>query len=197
MRENFLPNNGMSAIGLLIAGATGTIATPAAGTDSAGHIVAVRNATQRLMLVTRLRVAVAFLPITTGDQIFGFDVFGVTGYTASHTGGAAMVPCEKILGTAFPAAEVPAAAELRIATTAALTDGTHAALTRRIGGAAASFNASAISNTMPPLVFEWRAPDGKALALPNNTGIVVRNRALVAAGGAIQAADFDMDVQLH
>lgn len=192
MRENVFANNQTSSPGYRIAGRSNAVAALVAGTDALGHLVAVRNATTRLWLVTRLRVAMALPTPPTLAQELGFTVFKATAYTASHTGGLAMVAVPDVTSfPATPAADIPAGTELRIADTAALTDGTHAALTQIEGGTSIAVTAAADAEKVP-LEWLWQMPGGKAIAVQTNEGIVVPN--LVAFVSGTARLWFEMDL---
>lgn len=185
MRENVFPNTGFSSPGYHIAGRSNVIATPPAGTDALGHLVAYRNPSARLVLLTKVKVILTIVSPPTAAQELGFSVFKATGYTASHTGGLAMSAFAKGLA-ATPASDAPQAADMRIADTAALTDGTHAALTLLIGSVSRLYAAAAATVLNEEQRYEWAIPDGKAIALSTDQGIIVPNLVLGGAGSSVR-----------
>lgn len=197
MRENVFNNTGMSSPGYIVAGKSGLVATPAAGTDSAGHLAAFRNATGKLVNVTRIRVIYSVINASTaGIQEFGFSVFKLTTYSASHTGGGAMSVVRKTPGLGIPTANVPAATECRIASTSPLTDGTHDAVTLYIGGNSRQFTDQDVTPIVPnqDIIWEWAMPDGKAIPLIANEGILISNDIL---GGTASSVRCRVELELQ
>jgi hypothetical protein len=183
VRENVFPNNQTAYPGYRISGFSGSVATPAAD----AVLVAQRNATTRLWLVTRLFAALSNPVAVTTDQEQGFYVQKANTYGTSHTGGAALVPLAELTSGGVPASDVanlPAATELRIATTAALGGGGGLAGTNTIGGKACRSGTATDVSWRPPLEWEWKAPAGKAIAVQNNEGILLLNLVTLASGNA-------------
>lgn len=192
MRENVFANNGTSSFGYHIAARSGVVATPAAQTDSAGHLVALRNATTKLWLVTQIRVTYTIVTAPTAAQELGFSLYKLTGYSASHTGGNAISELNRTPSLVDSAA--PADTELRISNTSSLSDGTHDALTLLIGSVSRLYAAAAATVVNDQLVYEWIMPDGKAIFLANNEGLVVPNLILGGAGSSVRV-HFECDIQ--
>lgn len=175
---------------------TGTLAAAlAAGSGTAGHVFAFRwgDAT-RLCVITKLKTR--FLPLTpftaaTLTDHTSFDAFIVRSYTASHTGGTALTPTgnnnkmRTSMGTSL-------ATDVRIATTAALTAGTHTfdafpfAQSIRKGNRVNP--AAATEETIMPqadgmeMEFDMGGGD-HPITLAQNEGIVIRNRTVWPAAG--------------
>jgi hypothetical protein len=172
---------------------TGTLAAVlAAGTASAGHVFALRwgDAT-RFAVVTHLRAVFQTLTVFTAATVtdFGFDAFMVRSYSASHAAGTAatLTGNNNKLRTSMGSSLVT---DLRISTTAALTNGTE------------TFDAQAFANSMgdpniinaaagteyanqgPPPILEF-VTDGyqHPIVLAQNEGIVIRNRTVWPAAG--------------
>ena len=175
---------------------TGTLAAAlAAGSGTAGHVFAFRwgDAT-RFAVITKLKTR--FLPLTpftaaTLTDHTSFDAFVVRSYSASHTGGTALTPTgsnQKMranMGTSI-------LTDARIATTGALTAGTHTfdafpfAQSIRKGNRVNP--AAATEETIMPqadgmeMDFDMGGGD-HPVVLSQNEGIVIRNRTVWPAAG--------------
>lgn len=175
---------------------TGTLAAAlAAGTATAGHVWAFRwgDAT-RLAVITKFKTR--FLPLTpftaaTLTDHSSFDAFVVRSYTASHTGGTALTPTGSSaktrtnMGTSL-------ATDIRIATTAALTAGTHTfdafpfaqsiRKGNRVNPAAATEEVVMPQFDGMEMDFDMGGGD-HPIVLAQNEGLVVRNRTVWPAAG--------------
>lgn len=169
---------------------TGLITTVAAGTDSAGHIWACRWAPpttpgaaavnkRRFALIQRLRATWSTIAGFTAAQEVSLGLFKLTTYTAAHSAGTAVVMSKK--RTAHPASLMTA----QVATTGALTDGSHDAVTEQLGRK--SFAELAAAATVPKGYFEiFKSTEDLAqypILLAPNEGLLVRNEVLMGAAG--------------
>lgn len=175
---------------------TGTLAAAlAAGTGTAGHIFAFRwgDAT-RIAVILKLRLR--FLPLTpftaaTLTDHTSFDAFIVRSYTASHTGGTAYTltgnnqKSRTSMGTSL-------VTDARIATTGALTAGTHTfdahpfAQTLRKGNRVnpAAATEEVVMPAMDGMELDFDMGGGDhPIVLAQNEGIVIRNRTVWPAAG--------------
>jgi hypothetical protein len=175
---------------------TGTLAAAlAAGTGSAGHVFAFRwgHATN-LCVITKFKTR--FLPLTlftaaTLTDHTSFDAFIVRSYSASHSGGTALTPTgnsakmRTSMGTSL-------VTDVRISTTAALTNGTETfdafpfaqsiRKGNRVNPAAAT--EEVVMPTFDGMDLDFSMADGDhPITLAQNEGIVVRNRTVWPAAG--------------
>lgn len=179
---------------------TGLTTGLSAGSGSAGHVWAVRWAPnlvltagpiekRKFLVLQRLRARWFTVAGFTAAQEVGLDLFKVTGYTAAHTGGAAITPSPKRTTNAppFPATLMTG----RVATTADLTNGTETFETDPI--ASAAYAELAAAATVPKGAFELflstedldRYPIvlGPGTAASPGEGLVLRNTIAQGAGG--------------
>jgi hypothetical protein len=175
---------------------TGTLAaTLAAGTATAGHVFAFRwgDAT-RFAVLTKFKTR--FLPLTlftaaTLTDHTSFDAFIVRSYTGSHTGGTTLTPTgnNAKLRTSMGTSLVT---DVRIATTGALTAGTHTfdafpfAQSLRKGNRVnpAAATEEVIMPTFDGMDLDFSMADGDhPIVLAQNEGVVVRNRTVWPAAG--------------
>lgn len=172
---------------------TGTLAAAlAAGTASAGHVFAFRwgDAT-RFAIITKLKTR--FLPLTpftaaTLTDHTSFDAFIVRSYTASHSGGTALTSPSKMRASMG----ATLVTDMRISTTAALTNGTETfdsspfaqSIRRgnRVNPAAATEEVIQPSADGMELDFDMGGGD-HPIVLAQNEGIVIRNRTVWPAAG--------------
>ncbi len=161
---------------------SGAVTTIAAGTASAGHIFALRNATASRFV--RIRTFEAEFLLTTAfgaAQEVGFDAFIARSYSAAHTGGTALT----LTGTTGKKdSRYDNAFSIltgRIASTAALTAGTHTLDTNPF--AQGSIYASAIGAQMQGRFYDFSYMEPGGLVIAQNEGIVVRNTVLMGATG--------------
>lgn len=175
---------------------TGTLAAAlAAGTGTAGHIFAFRwgDAT-RFCVITKLKLR--FLPLTpftaaTLTDHTSFDAFVVRSYTASHSGGTALTPTSNnakmrtSMGTSL-------VTDIRISTTAALTNGTETfdafpfaqsiRKGNRVNPAAAT--EEVVMPQTDGIDIDFSMGDGDhPIVFAQNEGFVIRNRTVWPAAG--------------
>lgn len=175
---------------------TGTLAAAlAAGTASAGHVFAFRWAdATRLAVITKLKTR--FLPLTpftaaTLTDHSSFDAYIVRSYTASHAAGTALTPTSNSakmrasMGTSL-------VTDVRISTTAALTNGTETfdafpfAQSLRKGNRVnpAAATEEVVMPTFDGMDLDFSMGDGDhPIVLAQNEGIVIRNRTVWPAAG--------------
>lgn len=159
---------------------TGDVTTIAAGTATAGHILALRSATSGKAI--RLRSLEVEFILTTAfgaAQEVGFDALIARSYTAAHTDGTAI----DLTGNTGNARTDYDATILtgRTASAAALTAGTHTLDANPI--ARGSYWASAVGQVFGPRFYDFTGLDPGGIILANEEGLVVRNSILMGATG--------------
>jgi hypothetical protein len=172
---------------------SGLMTVIAAKTATAGHIFAWRwgDAT-RVALLRQLRIRYSIISGFTAAQELGFDAVIARSYTASHTAGTALT----LTGNSFKKRTSMATTLLtdaRIATTAALTAGTHTLdaqpfliNSRRTLAAAATVEGLDFEET----ISFW---DGAhPFVFVQNEGFVIRNNILMGAAGTVRL-DVEVD----
>lgn len=158
---------------------TGLVTTVAAGTASAGHILAMRC--PGAVRLRYLDVSCTTLTAFGAAQEVGFDVFKATGYSAPHTGGAGVVPSKMFTDQA---ASLVTSTQLRVATTGALTNGTDTLDTDRL--LTDSFWCAGLTSFLPWRHYDWVSAPAGGLLLKANEGIVIRNTVLMGATGVVR-----------
>jgi hypothetical protein len=160
---------------------TGLVTGVAAGTASAGHLLAMRNPGALAVRLRYLDVSCTTLTAFTAAQEVGFDVFKATAYTAAHTGGAGVVPSKAFTDQA---ASLVTSTQLRVATTGALTNGTDTLDTDRI--LTDSFWCAGLTSLLAWRQYNWSSEPAGGLLLKANEGIVLRNTILMGAAGVVR-----------
>lgn len=190
-----------------IAAISGLLAGVAAGTASAGHLFAARWSPPaptspairhpRYALISRLRARLVTVTGPTAAQEIGIDASIVRAYSASHSGGTAIaIPTaangntnkKRSLGADnIQVAADSAMADLRIATTGALTNGTETFDSTPIGQAVATELATgaAVATNACELFLSTEDLSGHPNMLAPAEGVVIRNR--IALGAAYTA----------
>lgn len=145
----------------------------------------------RVAVLKYFKVRMAVITGFTAAQELGFDVMIGRGYTANHTGGTALT-----LGgnnqkkrTAMGTTLIGTAADIRMATTAALGGGTITVDSNPV--MAGTFKTLAAAATVQDGAYE-SIMDFSGIDYPfvfaQNEGIVVRNSILMGAGGTVRWA---------
>lgn len=167
-----------------LAASSGLLTGVAAATNSAGHLFSLRWAPAvqlpAIMVIQRLRAKWVTVSGFTAAQEVGIDLAVLTTYSAAHTGGTAAVKVKK-RGT-FAASAV---ADVRIATTGELTDGTHDAITATIGADAYAELAAAatVGKGRMEILKSTEDLDREPLQLTTGQGLVIRNSIGMGAAG--------------
>ncbi len=157
---------------------TGLVTTIAAGTASAGHLVALRNATSgRHVRLRRLEVEFLLTTAFGAAQEVGFDAFIARSYSAAHTGATALTMTGGRAQTADPATILTG----RIADTGALTAGTQTLDANPI--ARGSLWCGAVGAAMLPRCCDFSGNDTGGIILASQEGMVLRNTVLMGASG--------------
>jgi len=179
--------------GYTIGPATGLLTGVAAGSATAGHIFAARWAPAAgkptLAILTRLRIRWLTIAGFTAAQEVGLDLSRVTGYTAAHTGGTALVATGLRKDRTFHANGVPfpdsAFNDIRIGTTGALTAGTHTfdPTPFRQDGYSELAAAATVAKGSFQLFYSNEDLNAEPIILAANEGIVARNTIAMGAGG--------------
>lgn len=183
---------------------SGLLTGVAAGTASAGHIFAARwnpptnaggDKRPKFALVTRLKAQLVTITGYTAEQEVGIDASIVRAYTASHTGGTAIpIPTlangntnkkRSVAPFANSASADSVMADLRIATTAALTNGTETFDSTAVAVDAYEdlADAAAVAAGRAQIYLSTEDLSGHPIVLSPSEGIVIRNRILMGAGG--------------
>jgi hypothetical protein len=157
---------------------SGAVTTIAAGTATAGHILALRSGTAgKAALVKSIEVEFLLTTAFGAAQRVGFDAFIARGYTVAHTGATALT----ITGGGANAGSAAPFITGRVASTAALTAGTHTLDANPI--AKGHLWASAIGALLGPRFYDFASSKQGGLLLQENEGLVVRNLVLMGATG--------------
>lgn len=172
---------------------TGVVGTTlAAGSATAGHVWACRFPLQAAgtftprsarALIQRFRAKITPVAGFTAAQEVAFDLFKATGFTALHTGGAAVTPSKK--NTAFVAPRMTA----RIATTAELTAGTHVFDTDPIGGCSwpeLATGAAVMKGPGGDIFVSTEDLTEYPLILAPDEGLILRNVVAFGGGGTVR-----------
>lgn len=177
---------------------TGAVTTVAAGTGSAGHILAFRWSPSSLTTYNAYirRIAARFILTTAYGtaQETGCDLIVARAYTASHTAATAIdlgstVTNTNKFATAQNTSLMGVAGRARVADAGALTAGTHTFDANPIGvlsGWSAAIGACVPVETSGNDIYGnlWDAQsNGHPLVLALNEGFVVRNLILMGATG--------------
>lgn len=160
---------------------TGAVTTIAAATATAGHILALRNATSGKGI--RLRNLEAEFLLTTAfgaAQEVGFDIVIARSYTAAHTNGTAL-DFTGTTGKTKTATEAASIMTGRTASASALTAGTHTLDTNAI--AKGSVYCAAVGAFLGPRYYDFTQNAEGGILLAQNEGIVGRNSILMGATG--------------
>lgn len=155
------------------------------GVAAAGHLWAARfvaSGNRQLAVIQRLRVRAFTVAGYTAAQEVLLSVWGLTAYTAAHTGGAAVTPVKK--RTSFPSALMTG----RASSGTALTPGTQTLSTDPIAsGAYAELAAAAtVQKGKIDILLSTEDLILNPIELANQEGLLVRNEILQGAGGTMR-----------
>ena len=157
---------------------TGAVTTIAAGTATAGHLLALRYATaDKAALVKSLEVSFLLTTAFGAAQRVGYDVVLARTYSAAHSGATALTMTGGTKNAGYAAPLLTG----RIADAGALTAGTHTFDANPV--CKESFWCSAIGAKMGPTFYDFAASEQKGLLLLADEGLVVRNVTLMGATG--------------
>lgn len=161
---------------------TGDTTTIAAGTGTAGHLLAVRWTRRDIFMRLRSLEIEFFLSTAFGAaQEVGFDVLVARNITASAAGATAAT----IAGSGrMRAASLPSAisaGDIRVADAGAITSGTHTLDANAI--ARGSQYLSAIGQSISPRYYDFTQAALGGLIFAANEGFVIRNTILMGATG--------------
>lgn len=167
---------------------TGAVTGIAAGTATAGHILALRNplvpGTAPGIAVVLRALEVEFLLTTAfgSAQEVGFDAFVARGYTAPHTGATALTLGKSGRRRGGDPDSVLAG---RVADTGALTAGTHTLDANAIARGSCYCSAVGAQLTARRYDFTERERDGKpsGIWMLGTEGLVLRNTIAMGASG--------------
>lgn len=161
---------------------TGAVTTIAAGTASAGHLLALRSSHASRSI--RIRTFEPEFILTTAfgaAQEVGFDVYLTSAYSAAHTGATALTMTGGEIHSAGEATNLTG----RIADTGALTNGAHTINANAI--ARGSQWCSAIGAAIAPRLYDFTSCEAGGLILTGEAataeGLIVRNTILMGATG--------------
>lgn len=165
---------------------TGLLTGVAAGTSTAGHIMALRwRDASKLFLLKYIRLRWQTTTAFTAAQEMLFKAIRASGYTAAHTGGTQIAVSGQAFKarTAHPATAI-AANDLSVGGVGALTAGTHTLDAE----AFASLNAFSQLGASPFMPYgekeDWLEAEGASpLILAQDEGIIVRNEVAMGAAG--------------
>jgi len=171
---------------------SGLITTIAAGTATAGHLFAFRNASTTLVVPIYIGVKWRTVTAFTAAQEVGMELVVARSYTASHTAGTAIV----LTGnngkkrTSYPTSVISTSGDARIATTAALTAGTHTLDDNSVAQDqfAELATGAAVQKGRMDIVWDMTNGQDAPLILAQNEGFVLRNKILMGAGGTARVS---------
>lgn len=173
-----------------IAAVSGIFSGVAAGTASAGHLFALRfptpQNTQAVFVLQRLRARWRTIAGFTAAQQIAMDLSIVRSYTAAHTGGGGtQTPSPK--RSAFPASLIQAA-NLQIANTGALTNGTETfdASPLKWDSFSELAAAATVFKGAMEIYLSTEDLDRYPVVLVPGEGLVLRNLVAMGAGGTAQ-----------
>lgn len=175
---------------------SGLMTTIAAGTATAGHIFAWRwgSAAPNIVKVYRINVRFRTIAGFTAAQEIEFAAYRATGYSASHTGGTPIVTTGTELRKDTTDDGGSFLTDARIATTAALTAGTHTLQANPFF--ADSYAELAAAATVPKgridTGYNYQELLHEPLVFRQNEGFIIRNEILMGAGGTVRMF-VDMD----
>lgn len=168
--------------------ASGLITGVAAGSATAGHLFAFRwGSAAAVCLIHRFHASWITIAGFTAAQQIGLDLIHATGYSASHSGGAAAT----LTGVNLKKRQSMAASLLTDArgpTTGALTAGTHTldAMPLAFDGFAELAAGATVPKGRMLLDFDSTMDNGGPLELATNEGLILRNQVAMGAGGTAQ-----------
>ena len=162
---------------------TGLITLIAAGTASAGHLFACRwSHATKVAIVTNFKASWQQATSFAASQDVGFALHVTRAYTAAHTGGTAATLTGDAfkLRSSYPSTSM---ADIRIATTAELTNGTHTIDTLPM--LMTGYSELAASTTRAPFSMSYPTSFGgyHGIILTQNTGLLLLNNNLMGATG--------------
>lgn len=157
---------------------SGAVTTIAAGTSTAGHILALRSATSgKAVVLKSLEAEFILTTAFSSAQEVGFDAYILRGYSAAHTGATALTLTGGRKITDYPATILTG----RIADTGALTAGTHTMDTNAF--ARGSLYASAIGAQFGPRFYDFTGTREGGITIGYEEGILIRNTIVMGATG--------------
>lgn len=163
---------------------SGALTGVAAGTNTAGHLFALRWGNASLTaLIQRIKIRWQTTTAFTTAQEISFRIFRLTGYTVGHTTGSAAVLTAPNLkkATRHPAS---ALTDARIGGAGALTAGTHTLDAQEFAGVNGWSQAGTVVDDMAiEAVIDSGSQLGHVLELGQNEGIIVRNEIAMGAAG--------------
>lgn len=166
---------------------SGLMTTVAAATSTAGHVFAFRNTSTTLVIPVYLRLAYRTIAGFTAAQEVGFDLVVARSYAASHTGGTQISTASNGLKkrTSYATSVL---GDARIATTGALTAGTHTLDAQPMLSDVYAELAAAATVAKGRCEAAWDMTNGQdgPLILAQNEGLVARNSILMGAGGTVR-----------
>jgi hypothetical protein len=159
---------------------TGAVTTIAAATATAGHLLALRNASAALALrLRRLEVEFLLTAAFGAAQEVGFDAVVARAYSVAHSGATAL----DFTGntgkkrTTYP----PSVMTGRIANAGALTAGTHVLDTNPVASGSAWM--AGVGSSIVRRVYDFSDLELGGLIFAQNEGLVIRNLILMGATG--------------
>jgi hypothetical protein len=161
---------------------SGVITGVAAGTATAGFLFALRAPATNVMVMQRLKVKLWTIVQPTATLEVSLKAFRLTGYTVAVTGGTtiALTSPQFKKRTAYASTTIQAAS---IATTGALTAGTHTLDTNEFVSEGTS-EAAAAEATSPNLIeLEYLGNEAgeHGMIFTGNEGFIIRNEVLMSA----------------
>ncbi len=153
------------------------------GVAAAGPIFTLRNIGSNLLVVRRVTIGYVTTTAFTAAQGLAYQAFVARGFTASDSGGTAIVITgnQNKMRTSLA---TPTNLDMRIASTGALTAGTRTLDTVALG--IVGGGSSAVGASLSPQNLLQHDAGDYPLVLANNEGLVIANTILMGAAGVIQ-----------
>jgi hypothetical protein len=169
-----------------LAATSGLITTVAAATATAGHLFAWRwGDSSRLAVLAYVRAKWNTIAGFTAAQEVGMDLVIARSYSASHSGGTALTLTGSNLKKRTSSSGSTLLTAASIATTGALTAGTHTLDTQAMLSEQYAELAAAATVIKGRMIMDWDMSSAldHPMVFAQNEGFVIRNSILMGAGG--------------
>jgi hypothetical protein len=163
---------------------SGLVTGVAAGTSSAGHLAFFRNPHATIFsYVTRIRMFWQTATGFTAQQEVALELFKASTFSAAHTGGTAVTPQKRRTQGASPKTPAASVCTAMVATTGALTAGTHTLAAQPIVRRSVLELADGAAVAKRDFEMVWQPRDDSGEVLGTNEGLILRNAIAMGAAG--------------
>jgi hypothetical protein len=174
---------------------TGLVTVVAAGTATAGELFSMQYTGANFALIRKVSLVSTVTTAYTTAQETGYDLIVARSYTVAATGGTTVVVTGNNNKLATTSSATTAMADVRVATTGALTAGTMTIDANAL--ASTSYWATAIGSQLVATLWDAKtsvvtsptttaAPGLPPIVLATNEGILIRNTILMGAVGVVR-----------